>query len=228
MKRIVTIILFLSLILGAYAQTPNTLIRMVCDKFSEIKNFRSDVDIAFDIPSINMQKMSGKVLYKTPKKFRVKLSGIAFLPKQNPFELFDMLKDSTTYVAVFNGKEMVAGVNCFVVSVIPTKDQDVILAKCWINANQKCIMKTQITTRSGGTLTSDYFYVNSSKYALPEKIVFNIDLNKFKLPKMISVDINAKKKTATDATSKTTGTITFNMSGYQINKGVKDEEFSAK
>jgi outer membrane lipoprotein-sorting protein len=129
---------------------------------------------------------------------------------------------------VSNGKETVSGVNCFVVSVIPTKEQDLILAKCWINANQKYILKTQITTKSGGTLTSEYFYLTNKNYALPDKMVFNIDLNKFKLPKMISVDINAKKKTTADASNKTTGIITFNMSGYQINKGVKDEEFMTK
>lgn len=228
MKKFILLLLFFFFIKSfLFSQTPNTLIRRVCDRFNEVKNFRSDVDIDFDIPSINMQKMSGKVLYKAPKKFRVRLTGIAFLPKQNPFELYDLLKDSASYVAVSNGREMTGGVNCFIVSVIPSKDQDVILAKCWINPIQNTILKSQITTKSSGTLTSEYFFQSKLKYALPDKIVFTIDLNKFKLPKMISVDINSKKTNNTNP-SRTTGTITFNLSQYQVNMGVKDEEFLAK
>jgi hypothetical protein len=42
---------------------------------------------------------------------------------------------------------------------------------------------------------------------------------------MIAVDINSKKKNNANASGKTTGSITFNLSEYEINKGVKEDNF---
>lgn len=224
-KKIASFFLFTWIANVALAQQAKPLIKSVNENFSKVKNFKSNVNIDFDIPSINMEKMSGKVFYKAPNKFKVKLSGVAFLPKQNPFELYNLLRDTSAYIAVLNGAEEVNGIKTQVVSVLPIKEQDVVLLKCWINAVSKCIEKSQITTKSNGTITSTYFYAANFIYPLPYKINFSIDLTKFKIPKMIAVDINSKKKNNANSSGKTTGSITFNLSMYEINKGVKEDNF---
>ena len=223
-KVIFTLICFFTLE-NNFAQSAASIFKLASDQFSSVNNFKSDVNIDFNIPSINMEKISGKIFFKMPNKFKVKLKGIAFLPKQNPFELYNFIKDPSAYVAVMNGSETVDGKKCFVVTALPLKEQDLILIKCWICPDTKCILKSQLTTKSSGTVTSDYFYTNQIRYALPDKIIFSIELTKFKLPKMVSVDINSKTKQQKDASNKTTGTITFNFSRYEINKGVKEEDF---
>ncbi len=224
-KKITSLLLLTFIVNIVFGQQANTLIKSVSEKFSQVKNFKSNVNIDFDIPSINMEKMNGKVFYKAPNKFKVKLSGVAFLPKQNPFELYNLLRDTSAYVAVSNGAEDVSGIRTQVVSVLPIKEQDVVLLKCWINPVSNCIEKSQITTKSSGTITSTYFYAANLNYPLPYKINFSIDLTKFKIPKMIAVDINSKKKSNSNASGRTTGSITFNMSKYEINKGVKEDNF---
>lgn len=220
MKRILIALLVCCIANFTEAKSTNQLINEVTQKFTSIKNFKSDIDIHFNIPSINISEMKGKVFYASPNKFKIKLSGVAFLPKQNPFELFNLLKDSSTYLAVMVGNEKIRNINCSVISILPKSDQDIVMEKLWINADNKTIMKSEITTKSNGTLKADYFYESMNNTALPDKILFSIDLNKFKLPKMIAVDLNSTKKNNSSSTKKDVGTIEFNFLNYIINKGV--------
>ena len=219
--------IFLWATLPATAQLPGATLKAAYNKFATVKNFKGHLDVGFDIPTITIEKMSGSVYYKWPDKFRVRLTGVAFLPKQNPFFLFNLLKDTTAFVAVANGKETVSGVACNVVTVLPQQDQDLIVAKLWVDPGSNCIIRSQTTTKSSGTALADYTYSSFQRFALPDKIVFTVDLNKFKLPKMVSADLNSKKKANSDV-KRTTGTITFLFSSYEVNKGVPDAVFSEK
>jgi len=224
--------LFFSFILlfamhNATAQLPGAMLKAAYNKFATVKNFKGHLNVDFDIPTISIEKMSGTVYYKWPDKFRVKLTGVAFLPRQNPFFLFNLLKDSTAYVAVTNGKETIGNINCNVVTVLPQQDQDLVVAKLWLDPGSNCVIRSQTTTKSSGTALADYTYAAYQRYALPDKIVFTVDLNKFKLPKMVSADLNTKKKASSDI-KRTTGTITFLFSNYEVNKGFPESVFTEK
>jgi outer membrane lipoprotein-sorting protein len=226
MKNIL-VFCFLFLGLTLRAQSANQLLLNTYNKFAQVKNFSGKVHIDFDLPSINMDKMDGKVYFKAPKKFRVKLSGIAFLPKQDPFYVHRMLKDSSTYTAVFSGAETIKGAACKIVTVIPNNDPELVMAKLWIDAKSQIVLKSEITTKSSGTGKAEYTYGNHVNYALPDQIFFTVDMATFKIPKMVAVDINSKKKTKENA-NKGTGTINFFFSEYVINKGVDDKVFTDK
>jgi outer membrane lipoprotein-sorting protein len=226
MKNIIVFCL-LALSFTAKAQSPNQFLLSTYNKFAQVKNFSGKVHIDFDLPSINMDKMDGKVYFKAPKKFRVKLSGIAFLPKQDPFYVHRMLKDSSTYVAVYSGAETVNGAQCKIVTVIPNNDPELVMAKLWIDQKGMLVLKSEITTKSSGTGKAEYTYGNQVNYALPDQILFTVDMATFKMPKMVAVDINSKKKKAATA-AKGTGTIHFFFSEYVVNKGVDDKVFTEK
>lgn len=209
------------------AQSANQLLLATHKKFSQVQNFSGKVHVDFDLPSINLDKMDGKVYYKAPSKFRVKLTGIAFLPKQDPFYVVKLLKDSTQYVAVYNGAETIRNTACKIVTVIPHQDPELVMAKLWIDPKNQVVMQSEVTTKSSGTGKAEYTYGSWLSHALPDYIKFTVDMATFKMPKMVAVDLNSKKKANANA-AKGTGTIAFSFSEYNINKGVDEKVFTDK
>jgi len=212
----------------ANAQTANQLLWKTYSNFSKVKTFKSKVHVDFNIPSINIDTMSGRSYFKSPSKFRVKFNGIAFLPKDNPFLIYQFIKDSTTYIAILNGSESIQSQNCQIINVIPQMETDVIMAKFWISSITHCPLKMQITSKSNGVILIENFYGTHAKYGLPDKSIFTIDMKTFKVPKMVSADINSKTKSKTASNKKTSGTVIFKFSAYLINTKIDDKVFSEK
>ncbi len=227
MKSIFLLLISTFFSYACVAQSANQLLLATYNKFSQVKNFSGNVHVDFDLPSINLDKMDGKVYYKAPSKFRVKLTGVAFLPKQDPFYVVKLLKDSSQYVAVYNGAETIRNIACKIVTVIPHQDPELVMAKLWIDPKNMVVIQSEVTTKSSGTGKAEYTYGNWLSHALPDFIKFTVDMATFKMPKMVAVDINSKKKANTNA-SKGTGTIAFSFSEYKINKGVDEKVFTEK
>ena len=199
-----------------YAQSPKQVIYSCFKKFDLINSYKANVHLDFDIPDIQMKSRDAKVYYKKPNKFKIKSSGILFLPKQNPFESFELIKDSSSYTTVYVNEELVQDKKCKIILIVPTKENDIILCKLWIEDKNSLIYKIQITTKSNGTISAEYFYGLQIKAGLPDKTFYEIEMGKFKLPRALSVDLNVKKKKST-TTTKNTGIIKMSFSDYQIN-----------
>lgn len=225
MKKLGLILGFACAFYQATAQSPKEIITRVNQQFAKVKDYAADINLNFQIPGINMQPIAGKVFYKTPDKFRVKTKGIAFLPKQNPYYALALLKDTAAYTALLSGTEKVGNATCFVINIIPNKEQDLILGKFWIDYKKGVVMKSQLTTKSNGTITVESQYGKLESYALPDKMVFTIDMTKFKVPKAVAVDLNSKRKKTTNESNKSTGTIELVFANYAINKILKDQVF---
>jgi outer membrane lipoprotein-sorting protein len=220
-----TVLIICLTTLAAQAQTANQILVGSYLKFSSVQNFSGKVHIDFNLPSINIDKMDGKVYYKAPKKFRVKMTGIAFLPKQDPFYAVRLLSDTTKYVSVINGDETYGGAKCKIITVIPHNDPELVMAKLWIDTKDLVVMQSEMTTKSNGSGKAAYTYGNQKGKALPDHILYTIDMATFKMPKMVAVDINSKKKKNELKADKGTGTIAFYFSEYVVNKGVDDKVF---
>lgn len=224
MKIINLIILIFIVSLKTFSQNPAELLLKCSGKFDRVKSFKCHTHIDFDIPSINIDSMSGKAFYKSPDKFRIKFSGIAFLPKENPFGIFQTMKDSSRYVAVTTGNEVVRGENCAIVTLIPKSDENLISAKFWIGSQSLCPLQMQITTKENGTIWIENFYGKFASNALPDKSIFHIDMKKFKVPKMIAADMNSKRKES-NTPEKTEGKVIFSFQNYEINASFSDDVF---
>jgi len=207
------------------AQSAKATIARVNQNFAKVKDYAADIAMKFQIPGVNIEPISGKVYYKTPDKFRVKTKGIVFLPKQNPYYALAMLKDTNAYTAILSGTEKIANTNCAIINVIPNAENDLILGKFWIDAAKGVVMKSQLTTKSNGTIMVENSYGNLQSFALPDKIVFTVDMTKFKVPKAVAVDINSKSKENKNESNRGTGTIELQFSNYALNKQLKDEVF---
>jgi len=206
-------------------QTPTQIIHTVNQRFSTVSDYKADVHVLCNIPAIKIDAINAKVFYKRPDKFKVKAAGILILPKQNVNFLFTTLADTGNYTAVKTGEEILSGVTTQVINVIPNKDtSDLILGKFWIDVQRGLVLKSQLTTKSQGTILIENTFGSMAAYALPDQMVFTVDTKKFKLPKALAMDINSSSREKELETDDGKGRVTLTFSNYIINKGVTAEE----
>ena len=190
-------LLFSTLLCGNSAtaqQTPNKIIYDVYHKMENIKAYQADVRIVADLPLLRIMPVNATLYYTQQEKFKLVSKGIAVLPRQGLNDLPAIIADTNSFTAITTGNEMLNGVSTVIINVIPFSDTgNVVLAKLWIDPVNSMVYKSQVTTRENGTLVIEYFYSLQKSKGLPDKIIFTVDIKKFKLPKGVATDINRTK-----------------------------------
>ncbi len=224
---ILLIALFISTII--IAQDAKEVIRRCNKNLLQIKDYNCKAHIDFDIPGLNIEKIDGTIYYKRPNKFRIKSNGIIFLPKQNPNQILSILADTTSFMPVFIAKETVNGLLCDAVQMVPLKENDIAAAKIFVDT-KGYIQKAEITSKENGTATVTNKFDATSKYGMPCQTLISFYIKKFKVPKMVSVELNAKtpSKTSTTTSTKTTGSIKITYTSYLFNTKFSDTVFTDK
>lgn len=232
-----TILSFLSLIVillslnTANAQAnANAILRSVYLKLQKAKDYSVQANIKVDMPFIRMMPVDAKIYFKQKDKFKVESKSIAVVPRQGFDQSSKMLADTNSYTAVIQGKEMIGTIETTIVNIIPLSDtSDLILGKLWIDTKQNVILKSQLTSKSSGTILTEFTYGTQLAFGLPDKMVFSVDVRKFKIPKSMTADMN---NNTADKTKKPKdekkGKIFITLSNYQVNKGVPDTVFDKK
>lgn len=228
MKFPLTLVFVLFCLLGALAQaqqTPNQLLYRVSNKMAAVKDYTVEANIRSDIPMIRILPVRAKIYFKQKDKFKVDSKGIVLLPKQGFSDFQKVIRDSTTYTAVLTGQDKIGQTPAQILNIIPNIDTaDLILAKLWIDAGNNLVLKSQLTTRSSGTMLIEYTYGAQKQYGLPDKLVFTVDTKKFKIPKGVATDLN-KPTAPTDKAPAKKGQIFITLNQYKINGGVSDAIF---
>lgn len=217
--RFLFILFYLFFSLTAQAQLATEIVGASYNKFKKLSSYSSNVGFQFDIPGVNIKNLNGKVYYKAPDKYRVKLEGIAFVPNENPMKVYTYLSDPSKYNALLNSSENVRGIPCHVIHIIPIGEADFILGKLWIGKKDFCPYKIEMTARRG-TIKMENFYKTMVDYGLPDKVIFYLE--DFKAPK--EKGLGPKK----EKTDKKTATITMLYSLYAINIPIADSLFPKK
>jgi outer membrane lipoprotein-sorting protein len=213
------ILYFLVLSQTSFSQSAADIVKKSHSQFKKLASYTSDVNFVFDIPSVNVKNLSGKVYYKSPDKYRVKLEGIAFVPNENPMKIYSYLSDNTKYNALLNSTETINGQKCHVINIIPNGDADFILGKLWLSQSNNCPYKVELTTRRG-TVKMENFFKSMTSYGLPDKVIFYLE--NFKAPK--GKGLGPKKETK----EAKIGTITMLYTNYKINQPIADSLFPKK
>ncbi|MEQ1732138.1 MAG: hypothetical protein ABL940_00605 [Bacteroidia bacterium] len=211
----------------AQAQQTNKLLHRVSAKFASVKDYSVDVHIKVDMPFLRMLPINAKIYFKQKDKFKVESKSIAIVPKQSFVQLTKLIADTNSYTAMQQGREVVNGTPTALINIIPLSDtSDVVLGKLWIDDKQMVIVKSMITTKSNGTILTTYTYDNQLAYGLPDVMLFEVDVKKFKIPKAVAADINTSQATTTKDDGKPKkGKITITLTNYKINKGIADSFF---
>lgn len=211
------------------AQDPNQLINEVLTKFSSVKDYKADATIKSDIPLIKNLPVRATIYFKEKDKFRIVSKGIAILPKQGFTDITKLLREKESYTAILTGSEMIQNIKTEIVTILPKADtSDLVLAKIWIDSKSNIVMKSQITTRNNGQVTAEYTFGNEKEYGLPEKMLFTVDVKKFKIPKGLATDINKTTSVDENKTVSKVGTVSIQIRNYVVNKGIGDEVFKGK
>jgi outer membrane lipoprotein-sorting protein len=231
MRTIFTLLLF-SIGFQSFAQEvdADAVLQQVVQKLNSVKDYSVEANIKANIPLIKIMPVTASIYFKQKDKFKVISKGIAILPKQGFTDVNAFLMKKGSYMAVSGGVKTIDDIKTNLISVIPTGEtSEIILAKLWIDTKRDVIIRSQVTTRSSGTVLVDYSYGTEVQYGLPNQLVFTIDVKKFKMPKSVAADLNKtdkqKQKTA-DKDQK--GTITIKLTNYKVNKGISDNVFKEK
>lgn len=219
-------LLFVSLTASSQTDARQTL-RGVYSKLQKAKDYTVQANIKVDMPFIRMLPIDATIFFKQKDKFHVESKSIAIVPRQGFDQSSRMLADTNSFTAVAQGTEVIGTIKASLISILPLSDtSDLILGKLWIDPQQNLILKSQLTTKSNGTITTEYTYGSQSAYGLPDKMIFSVDVKKFKIPKGVTADINNptdEKKRKEDEKKK--GKIFITLTNYQVNKGIPDSKF---
>lgn len=207
----------------SHAQDANKIMDAITLRMSKVKDYSVRANIKSDIPMIKILPVNATLYYKQKDQFKMVSKGIAILPKQGFTDLTKIIRQKGTYTAFVTGNEMQNKTPITIISILPLSDtSDVVLLKIWVDPNLN-IVKSQMTTRSSGTLTATYEYGLQAAYGLPDRMVFTMDVKKFKIPKGLTTDI--QRQSNPNQVVPKTGTIYILLSNYSINKGIDDAVF---
>jgi hypothetical protein len=215
----------------AYAQNDaNVYLQAVYGKLKNIKDYTVQANIKVDIPLIRILPIDVKIYFKQKDKFKVESKGIAIVPRQGFNQITEILANSNSYTAIIQGKEDISTMNTTVVNMIPLSDTvDMILGKFWIDPARSVIVKSQLSTRSSGTIVTEYMYGSQVAYGLPDKMIYSVDTRKFKIPNTLKTGGNKSDTKNTETKNENqTGKIYIVLTNYQINKGISDDVFNKK
>jgi len=224
-KRISLLIIIVIVCIQGYSQDAKAIVRQCNASFANIKDYSCAVNLVFDIPGLHIGTINGKVFFKKPNKFRIRTKGIVFLPKQNPNQLPIILADTLNFIPIFIGKETLVNQMVNVIQMVPLKDNEVVAAKFFINLKGQ-ILKAQISTKENGTSDIVNEYDDNISVKMPSSTIISFDMKKFKVPKMVAVDINSKAAKKSNDNNKTTGSVTMKFSAYKINQYIADTVFT--
>jgi len=219
------LVLFLVSSVGAQ-NNANGILRTVYNKLQKAKDYTVQANIKVDLPFIRMMPIDAKIYFKQKDKFKVESKSIAIVPRQGFDQASKMLADTNSYTAVMQGSEKIGTIVTSVINVIPLSDtSDLVLGKLWIDANQNVILKSQFTTKSNGTVMTEFTYSTQTAFGLPDQMIFSVDIKKFRLPKSVTADMN-NRATKDDKTKENKkGKIVITLTNYQVNKGIADTVF---
>ena len=229
MNIIFRILIVLILPLNLFSQDASQSIAELMAKMNRITDYSADAVIKSDIPLIKILAVRATIYFKQKDKFRIVSKGIAILPKQGFVDISKLLSNMNEYTSMIAGYDNVSNIKAQIITIFPVNDtSDLILAKLWVDTDRDIILKSQITTRSSGTVTIEYSYKTQNEFGLPDSMVFIVDVKKFKIPKGVATDIN--RTSSVDELKKTakTGRIFINLTNYKINKGISDDVFIKK
>jgi len=196
------------------------------NRLNAVADYKADVNVKASIPSISIPVTNAKVYFKKPTKFKVVSNSIVILPKQGMSDLNAFFTNPKKYTQVPGEIKMLNGIRTQLITLLPSEESsEIILAKLYVGTAEPLLYKAIITTKSSGNFTIDYTYSDAKKFALPSRMVFTIDVKKFKMPKSVASNIRSTGPTK-PVNQDQKGTITITFSNYLINKGISDSFFT--
>jgi outer membrane lipoprotein-sorting protein len=204
--------------LFASGQQADELFARLTKKFKQVQHYQVVAQIKPNIPLIKILPVKAQVEFTYPNTFKIKSAGISILPKNGFSELPLLFSQPNQFTAIASGNEVIQGTRTEVITLLPRENEgDLVLAKIWVDTQSMVILKSVITSRSNGTIISEFDYTTEKAFGLPSRMKFTIDVKKFKIPKGVATDINRINRQVDDGNSTKKGSIEVIFSKYRVN-----------
>jgi hypothetical protein len=204
--------------LFASGQQADELFARLTKKFKLVHHYQVAAQIKPNIPLIKILPVKAQVEFTYPNTFKIKSAGISILPKNGFSELPLLFSQPNQFTAIASGNEVIQGTRTEVITLLPRENEgDLVLAKIWVDTQSMVILKSVITSRSNGTIISEFDYTTEKAFGLPSRMKFTIDVKKFKIPKGVATDINRTNRQVDDGNSTKKGSIEVIFSKYRVN-----------
>jgi hypothetical protein len=202
----------------ASAQQADELFARLTQKFRQVRNYEVSAQIKPNVPAIKILPVKANVQFTYPNTFKIKSTGISILPKNGFSELPLLFSQPDQFTPISSGNEIIQGVRTEILTLLPQDSEgDLVLAKIWVDAQAMVILKSVITSRSNGTILSEFDYTTDKYWGLPSRIKLTIDVKKFKIPKGVSTDIQRSSRPTDDGNVSKKGTIEVIFGKYKVN-----------
>lgn len=236
MKGILLLLIFIATFNSASADefTADELFYKMRSKLEQVKDYVADVKMNINVSYMRVPQLNGKVYFKAPNKMKLeRKGGISILPKKGVnLTLNSLLPEGKDLVVIDGGYEELNGNQYRIIKVIPNNDPNgVVLTKLWVDESRLLTVHTETTTRDNGTIEMDLTFGKYAKQSLPDKVVFIIDVNDYKLPQGLTMDYNTSENTIPVKEGKgkrAKGKIEIRYISYSINQGLSDNIFVDK
>ncbi|HRO43987.1 MAG TPA: hypothetical protein PL009_14220 [Flavipsychrobacter sp.] len=202
-------------------------------KLSTVKDYVAEVKMKINISFMRVPTLSGKLYFKSPDKMKLERNGgISILPKKSISLTLNNLVPAGDVTVIDAGEERINGKALRVIKVVPDNDQtDIVLTKIWVDETRLLAIRTETTTRENGTISMDLQFGKYAHLALPDHVIFHVDVKDFKVPKGVTMDYDTGedvivKKGENNKPKK--GTIRIDYLSYEVNKGLSDQVFIEK
>jgi outer membrane lipoprotein-sorting protein len=201
------------------------------DRMSAVKDYVATVRMKIDVTFMRVPLLAGKLYYKAPGKLKFeRAGGISILPRKSVTLSIDKMVPAGDVTVLDAGKEIIDGLPTHVIKVIPEGESDIVLAKVWIDEARMLALRTETTTRDNGTARMELSYDKYAAQALPDRVVFVMDVKEYKLPKGVTMDYD-EGTTPVERGNKQPklpkkGRIEIRYLNYQINVGLSDAVFT--
>ncbi len=215
-------------ILSLHAQNPAVLIKNIRERLDKINDYQAEAGLKTNIPFLRVPDAEVEVFYKKPDKIKIKNEkGISLVPKESvSISLYSLVNGK--YQVIDAGSDLLNGTPVRVLKLLPANENaDLVLATLYIDPAKMLVLKAKITTRENGTDEVDLSYGKYIQNSLPDKIVFSLNTQDYKLPKGITFDYDdgAAKKNETGNQKNQRGKIELSFHSYRINQGLEDSIF---
>ena len=199
-------------------------------KLGLVNDYVADVRMKVDVSFMKVPLMGGKLYFKAPDKLKLERNGgVSIMPKKSISLTLGALMPAGAPTVIDAGTDVINGQKVHVIQVIPQGETEIVLTKIWVDENRMLAMRTETTTRENGTIRVELEYGKYVQLALPDKVVFVLDIKDYKLPKGVTMDYDDGTQEMMAKAKKMRmkkGRIEIKYLSYKTNTGLKDSFFT--
>ena len=214
----------------AVAADAGSVFQTVRGKLGLVNDYVADVKMKIDVAFMRVPLMTGKLYFKAPDKLKLERNGgVSIMPKKSISLTLSSLMPAGNPTVIDAGYEMIGNQNVRVLQVVPQGETEIVLTKIWVDESRMLPLRTETTTRENGTIRMDLEFGNYVSLALPDKVVFVLDIKEYKLPKGVTMDYDDGTQEMMAKAKKLKmkkGRIEIRYLKYEVNKGVNDAVFA--